>query len=320
MGVSKLNLSMLGKVKLALHTLQALVLLVAIILFIAMAAQTGKTDGRGRFYGIMSFLTIPFLIYLASIPMWERTQRFANVFAFLAIDAILAILWLAAWASMVSWVRAGQAAGAAEMKLPGGSQNCTTFELKDFGTPKKCDLANDCVGFGVVLFVLFIPTAVISYLYLRKIQKDSSVTEPWLGKNAYAVPGGAEDANKDPAWSTDMHDDTGYGGGYDAQHNRTGSAGTEHGGDKEEDEFQLLHGSSSDSIHRDPQAGAHPGRPWEESRYGRPESGDVRDEDTSYGGGAYHAPSALSPTTGYSPHETEPYPQTPYGYNAQPQR
>jgi len=269
------------------------------------------------FYGLMCFATIPFLIYLASIPMWERTQRFANVFAFLAIDAIFAILWLAAWAALVSWVRAGQAAGAAEMKLPDGSQNCTTFETKNFGSPEKCNLANHCVAFGVVMFALFIPTAIISYLYLRKIMKDPNMTEPWLGKMPYAVAGGGEaEAAKDPAWSTDMHDDTGYGGGYDAQHNRTASSATEHGGDKEEDEYQLLHGTSTDNIHSDPEAGAHPGRPWEESRYGRPGHDDGHEEDTSYGGGSYQAPSALSPTTGYSPAERVPYPETPYAYGA----
>jgi len=90
------------------------------------------------------------LIYLAVVPLWQRSQKFAKVYAFLAIDIIFAILWLSAWASLVSWNRSGMTSGADKKKIDHGSANCTTFD-PDFGNEKKCKLANTCVGFGVVI-------------------------------------------------------------------------------------------------------------------------------------------------------------------------
>lgn len=82
--------------------------------------------------------------------MWSRTQKLANVFVFMAIDTVFAILWLGAWAAFVAWVRAGIASGAAKSKIDHKDSNCTVFD-PDFGTPAKCDLGNVCVGFGVAI-------------------------------------------------------------------------------------------------------------------------------------------------------------------------
>jgi hypothetical protein len=82
--------------------------------------------------------------------MWTRTQKFANVFAFMAVDTVFAILWLAAWAALVAWIRNGIQSGADIKKIDHGQANCTTFDPK-FGSEGKCDLGNACVGVGVTI-------------------------------------------------------------------------------------------------------------------------------------------------------------------------
>lgn len=154
--------------------------------------------------------------------------------------------------------------------------------------------------------VLFIVTAVISYLYFRKVFKNPDGSKPWLGKSsAYGAPGGIE-GGKDTVWSTDTHDID-----QAAHHHRTGSSGTERGGNQEEDEYQLLHGTETEG-------GYHPGRRFDEdqhNRYDAPPHSDIA--DTSYKGAAhdgYHGPpSTLSPD-GYERSSAD-YPSTEYPSN-----
>jgi len=311
----KLNLSPLGTSKLAIHSVQGLLVFTTACIALAMDSQTGKADGRGIWFNILCYFSIPALIYLAVVPLWARSQRFANVYAFLAIDIIFAIFWLSAWASLVSWNRAGMASGAEKKKLDHSAANCTTFD-PDFGNEKKCQLANTCVGFGVVIFITFIPTAIISYLYLRRTFKNPDGSSPWLGKSsAYSAPGGMEagltsgaGGTKDGVWSTDTADLD-----EDAHHNhRPDSAGTDRGGHQQEDKYRLLHGGATEAD-----GGHHPGRRWDDERDGRGRygggGGGMHEEDTGYkgaSGGSYQPPSALSPD-GYA----SEFPQAPYGYN-----
>ena len=34
------------------------------------------------------FLSVPAIIYLVMVPMWSRTKKFANAYAFLAVDVL----------------------------------------------------------------------------------------------------------------------------------------------------------------------------------------------------------------------------------------
>jgi len=113
----KLNLSPLGKSKLAIHSVQGLIILITACIALAMDSQSGKTDGRGIWFNILCYFSLPALIYLAVVPLWQRSQRFTNVYAFLAIDIIFAIFWLSAWASLVSWTRDGMHSGADKKKI-----------------------------------------------------------------------------------------------------------------------------------------------------------------------------------------------------------
>lgn len=158
----------------------------------------------------------------------------------------------------------------------------------------------------MVIFVTFIPTAVISYLYLRRTLKDPNILAPWLGKATYAAPSGMETgltSNKDPVWNTDTAD-------IDDHHNhRPDSAGTDRGGHQEEDEYQLLHGADTDHGH-------HPARHWNgdhgQSGHGG-RYGDV-EEDTSYQGAYGESNSQVSSSMTLDGYPSE-FPSAPYGYN-----
>lgn len=78
-------------------------------------------------------------------PMWERTVKFANAFAFAAVDVVYTIFWFAAIIALAVWNNEGMKKGAQEKKID-GSGNCTTFA---YGTEKKCELAKAAVGLAV---------------------------------------------------------------------------------------------------------------------------------------------------------------------------
>lgn len=42
-----------------------------------------KADTRSQ-----CFLSIPAIIYLVMVPMWSRTKKFANAYAFVAVDIL----------------------------------------------------------------------------------------------------------------------------------------------------------------------------------------------------------------------------------------
>lgn len=128
-----------------LHAVQAGFLFLSIILTIAVYTRNGASDGRtGWFFGL-SWLTIPVLVYLVMVPMWSRTQRFANVYAFVILDGLFTILWLSACAAVASYISAG-----------GG---CSKFSL---GSNGKCKLSEGTVVLGVFIMVLFVGTTYIS--------------------------------------------------------------------------------------------------------------------------------------------------------------
>jgi hypothetical protein len=136
------------------------------------------------------------------------------------------------------------------------------------------------------------------------------MTDPWLSEpKSYAPTSSSLEANKDPAWSADTQEID------NPNHRRSSSSGrgTQRGGNKEEDEYELLHGTETYEGH-------HPGRQWaDEGEY----SGAAHHVDTSYQGAhSYEAPSALSPD-GYhseSPGLGRPspveFPSAPHGYDA----
>lgn len=86
--------------------------------------------------------------------MWSRAHRFANVYAFAALDGLAAALWFTAWAATASYVANGKAKG--DNKKPSG---CDNF---GFGSATRCHLATATTIFGVLIMALFLATTFIS--------------------------------------------------------------------------------------------------------------------------------------------------------------
>jgi hypothetical protein len=87
--------------------------------------------------------------------MWSRAARFANAYAFLAVDALYTVLWFAAFIAVALWNSSGIKQGAKERNIPDNERNCTTFK---WGSESKCNVSKASVGVGVViLYVLPIP-------------------------------------------------------------------------------------------------------------------------------------------------------------------
>jgi hypothetical protein len=141
--------------------------------------------------------------------------------------------------------------------------------------------------------------------------KDPSISAPWLGKEPYSRTSGGVEAGKDNTWSADTQDPDDDGA---AAHNRTGSSGTERGGNQEEDEYRLLHANDADR-------GRNAGRRWDDdldhdhdqhNRYDVP----PQYEDTAYRGSgrqSYHPPGAGGHDD-YDDHSGAAFPSAPYGY------
>ena len=107
-----------------------------------------KEDPRLTRLPPQCFVSMPAIIYLVMVPMWSRAARFANAYAFLAVDALYTVLWFAAFIAVALWNSSGIKEGAAEKKIPDDERNCTTFK---WGSESKCNVSKASVGVGVVI-------------------------------------------------------------------------------------------------------------------------------------------------------------------------
>ncbi|OAK94830.1 hypothetical protein IQ06DRAFT_82607 [Phaeosphaeriaceae sp. SRC1lsM3a] len=251
--------SYIQKCKVVAHTFQSIFIFVGLCITIAVFTKDGETGGASKYYLALCFVSIPAIIYLVMVPMWSRAQRFANAYAFLAVDALYTLLWFAAFIAVALWNSSGIKEGAKEKNIPDDERNCTTFK---WGSESKCNVSKASVGVGVVIFILFLVTTAVSGYYLHKFLKEGVLPYESKTPNPHHISG--EDSSKDNAWSTEI--ETGHHGRDSADSDRR----TEHGGNQHDDEYALLNSTETDE-------GRHPGRPlsWGEDRngnggYGRP--------------------------------------------------
>ncbi|PVI02793.1 hypothetical protein DM02DRAFT_499421, partial [Periconia macrospinosa] len=304
----RINTSYVQKCKTVAHVFQGLLIFIGGCITIAVLTKDGEIGGASRYYLAMCFITIPALIYLIMVPMWSRAQRFANAYAFAALDGLYTILWLGAFASVAMWNAQGIIEGAEEKKAE--KRNCTTFK---WGPEDKCKLSRATVGVGAfVLYVLlagssiliytkiktplsdirysifFIITTGISGYYVHSFRKEGILPYENQEDPEYHGTGDPSltgNGAKDTTWSTEMqpHDHS------DDEDDRR----TEHGGNQADDEYALLHGTDTED-------GRHPGRPlsWgNDPRVGR---------YAAYDDGGVDAASALSPG-GYEDYRRDAY-------------
>jgi hypothetical protein len=250
--------------------------------------------------------------------MWTRAWRFANVYAYAAIDLLYTLLWFAAFIAVAVWQAGGvkdkpsnknNSRDDSNKKPSNESGSCSNFA---YGSASKCEVAKASVGFGVIVFLLFAVTSAISVRDVLTYRKTGIMPNGNTRTHGQAEQVG-EDPNKD-AWSTNTDE-------LDQNHpsNRP-STSPEHDVDprraygqipEDEDQQNLLHRSSLQ--HEDPfqdthsmtEHGMHPGRPASfhsatsaglsiappPSYHERPPNGDAALSPTGY-----VAPSALSPS------------------------
>ena len=166
-----------------LHAAQLCLIFLAIILTIAVYTRDGPSDGRTGWYFALCWFTIPALIYLVMVPMWSRTERFANIYALTTLDALFTILWLSAWAAVASYVSAG-----------GG---CTKFSL---GSNGKCKLSEGTVVLGVFMMLLFGGTSSLSFHKLMHYRRTGTMPSA-------KQPSDFEVQTNDDAFSPNMQKD-----------------------------------------------------------------------------------------------------------------
>ncbi|KAK8153762.1 hypothetical protein IWX90DRAFT_490417 [Phyllosticta citrichinensis] len=156
----RLEQSKIQKIKTAAHAAQGFLIFVAGCLTLAIMT-TAKTDGRTDYFFALCFLTMPAFIYLIGVPMWSRTVRFASAYGFALLDGLYTVFWFAAFICVATWNSEGMKKGAEEVNASSG--NCSTFA---YGSDTKCKLSKATVGFGVIIFLLFLLTTVISFYYI----------------------------------------------------------------------------------------------------------------------------------------------------------
>ncbi|KAF2798377.1 hypothetical protein K505DRAFT_267742 [Melanomma pulvis-pyrius CBS 109.77] len=273
--------SYIQKCKVVAHVFQILLIFVAGCLTLAVLTKGGDIGGATKYYIALCFLTGPGIIYLVMVPAWRRTRRFANAYAFLALDALYTLLWFAAFIAVAMWNSNGISGGAVDAGASEKDGNCTTFR---FGSESKCKLSRATVGFGVVVFIFFGVTTAISSYYMVKFRKDGVLPYESDKINPHHASGDNA-AAKDNAWSTEI----------ETHESDDEDRHTEHGGNQQEDEYALLHSTETDE-------GRHPGRPLSWGAGNRDSYG--RNPAAPYAGLDDHA-NALSPG-GYEEYRREP--------------
>ncbi|TKA68664.1 hypothetical protein B0A49_09317 [Cryomyces minteri] len=266
------------KCKAAAHAVQAPLVFVAGCLTVAVLVKPGSTDARTKWYFALCFLTSPALLYLAMVPMWTRTVRFANAYVYAAVDILSAIFWFSAFVAVAAWNSAGIRQGAADAKLDASAGNCSTFA---WGPEDKCNLSKATVGLGVIIFLSFLLTSALSvHLALRARAADPLP----FGPNTYAADPTGPDAHAKDAWSADTAE-------LDRSRSRSSSPYPNSGS-------ALLRGSETETE-TETEEGRHPGRmlSWgaRAAGTGGLVDGAVERMDGKAEAEAHRAGSALSP-------------------------
>ncbi|MCJ1479724.1 hypothetical protein MMC13_008410 [Lambiella insularis] len=166
----------LRKIKVILYAIQALLVSIAWILALAVLTKSGDTGPATKFYFalIKTWLCIPALLYLQVVPLWARTQRFANPYAAAALDVLYTILWLAAFCAVQIWTDSGVTT----------ASGCANFT---FGSQSKCQISYATVIIGVIVFILWLLAASISIYFLIHLRRNGTIpdTKPEISKPVF---------------------------------------------------------------------------------------------------------------------------------------
>jgi len=143
------------------------------------------------------------------VPMWTRAWRFANVYAYVTIDILYSIFWLASFASIAAWNATGLSKGkssSSDSPTTSSDGTCSSFA---YGSSSKCEVSKASVGFGVVICLLFISTTALGMKGVFESKRSGSMPNGNSRVHNQAQWLGGEDQDKD-TWNTNMdeHDPT----------------------------------------------------------------------------------------------------------------
>ncbi|KAL8902553.1 MAG: hypothetical protein Q9207_004589 [Kuettlingeria erythrocarpa] len=263
--------NLLQKSKVVLHGIQGLVVFLAWAITIAVFTKPGSTDGRTKFYFALCWFCIPLLIYQVAVPQFNRTKRFSNAYAHVAIDALLSIFWFAATISVATWTNEGIKNGVARPDHKG----CDAFLYGDGKSGgSKCRLSQATIGMGVVIFLLCLATTFISVKNLLFYRRNGSLPGVTTASDTGAHPLPHHHSNDDDdnqakyAFSSNPNDH------FDEDDDDTA-------GPSRNTNYEVLHPAPDDHD-----TGLHPpsSRPWNQNHAAASTSnlGLYNDEDTSY--------------------------------------
>jgi hypothetical protein len=257
-------------VKLGLHIAQIVASFVLWCIAIAVfRGEDAKIVGNNGWTFGVCFLSIPAWIYLIMTPRWERTRRFAEPHAMLAVDGVFTIIWLSAFATQAAYNSSG-----------------------DCG--KACKLSGVVVGLGVIVTLLFGGTTFLSG-YTLQYYKFHGTLPGYDSRQIH--DGGNIDPDK-AAFSMAPHDEEAYERVHMDDHDAVGpSSSTSYGGAGAYSDNQYGNANPySADDYDDP------------NRYGAlpPRNNAMFDSDLEYSSGANQAPPRQSSPYGGAQAYDEP--------------
>ncbi|OJJ96866.1 hypothetical protein ASPACDRAFT_81071 [Aspergillus aculeatus ATCC 16872] len=286
-----------GRTKNIIHGFQGFIIFLAWALTIAVFTKGDGIDGRSAWYWALCWFSIPGLIYLVAVPMWPRARRFGNVYAFATVDCLYAILWFSAWVCVASYVAQGKSEGKSDSSTDSDSKSSSKRASDStksgcdnwaYGNASKCKISTATVILGVIVFLLFVVTAFMSFRNVVHFRRTGTlpdaVSDPTFAAHTKAA------FSSNPAHDFEEEEDD--------FRSRAGM-GSSVRGDRDED-YALLHQSEADDF-----GSTTHGRSAASGAYDPTVStGSVlHDYNTSYGGAHgqhYGGPSEYEPShSGY---------------------
>ncbi|KAB8237564.1 hypothetical protein ETB97_010194 [Aspergillus alliaceus] len=229
-----------GRTKNILHGVQGFIIFLAWACTIAVFTKGGGIDGRSAWYWALCWFSIPGLIYLVAVPMWPRARRFGNVYAFATVDCLFALLWFTAWVCVASYVAQGKSEGKSDSdkdKDKDKNNNKTGCDNWKYGSASKCKISTATCIMGVVVFLLFVVTAFMSFRNVMHFRRTGTLPDAVSDPTFAAQSKAAFSSN--PAHDFDEEDDFRSG--------RAGGMGSSIHNNQDED-YALLHQSEVDEF------------------------------------------------------------------------
>jgi len=216
--------------------------------------------------------------------MWTRARRFANIYAYLALDILFALLWFSAFIAVAAWEARGVREGSKIAHDKTGNGTCAKFA---YGSKSRCEVSKAAAGVGALLSILWCLSSAVSVYMVIRYKKTGIApgTAPVNGRRPSTFPQADDDAKG--AWSTKIDEHT-PDDASDDERRRYGQT--------DDDDYKGLLQDAARPASRDTQTehGAHPGRPLSFGSGSRSHSRASAVSTPEYD--ATLAPSALSPT------------------------